>query len=268
LEHGEILSEKDTNFSDKAHPQKEAEVMSWQRFVAAFDPHGDKQDPKAVRALLDFCKIWKPTIRIHGGDNWDFRPLRRKACEDERRESMATDFRAGVKFITQFQPTHFVRGNHDERLWELAQAGHGVESDYAIHAIAEVESLVAKMKCQMLPYHKRLGVLRFGHMKVLHGFHCGIYAARQTALVYGSALFGHTHVIDQHAVPGLERRAARNCGCLCQLDMDYNSRQPNTLRQAHGFAYGVVNSRTGDFNVWQAEPIGGEWILPTDTVTL
>lgn len=242
--------------------------MSFQRFTAAFDIHGDKQDPGAVNALLKFCDIWKPTIRVHGGDNWDFRPLRKKACEDERRESMATDFRAGVKFLTHYRPTHFVRGNHDERLWELAQSDHGVESDYAINAVGEIEALMKQLRCEMLPYHKSKGVLRIGHLKIMHGFYCGKYASSNHAVTYGSVLFGHTHVIDEMAIPGLERRVARNCGCLCDLDMEYAARKPNTLRQAHGFAYGVVDSRTGFFHVWQAESVSGKWILPTDTVTL
>jgi hypothetical protein len=242
--------------------------MSWKRFVAAFDVHGDKQNAPAVNALLKFCDLWKPAIRIHGGDNWDFRPLRRKASDEERRQSMAKDFDAGVEFLERFKPTHGVWGNHDHRLWELADADRGVESDYAQKAVEEIETLLRSLRCTFLPYHKRDGVLRIGHMKVLHGYHCGVYASRQTALVYGSALFGHTHVIDEHAIPGLERRVARNCGCLCELDMDYNARQPNTLRQAHGWAFGVADSRSGNFHVWQAEEIGGKWILPTDTVTL
>lgn len=60
----------------------------------------------------------------------------------------------------------------------------------------------------------------------------------------------------------------RHCGCLCALDQDYNARQPNTLRQSHGFAYGVINAKSGDFHVWQAEEVGGKWIVPSDVVAL
>ena len=47
---------------------------------------------------------------------------------------------------------------------------------------------------------------------------------------------------------------------------DYNARQPNTLRQANGFAYGVIHEKTGNFHCWQAEQIGGKWFLPSDIV--
>lgn len=244
-------------------------MSNWTRFVAAFDVHGDKQDKAANAKLFQFCKLWKPRIRVMGGDLWDFRPLRGKATQDERRESMVADFNAGLRWLHEFKPTHFVRGNHDERLWELAQANKGVESDYAHKVISEdIVPLMKSMRCEMLPYDKRAGVLRLGHLKIIHGFASGIYAARQHALVYGSCLFGHTHAIDEHAIAGLERRVARNAGCLCLLDMEYNARQMNTLKQAHGWAYGIVNKKTGDYRVWQAEEIGGEWLVPSDVVTI
>lgn len=239
----------------------------WEKFVACFDVHGDQQDPKAVEPFLKFVDLWKPKIRIFGGDLWDFRPLRRKASDDERRESMRKDFEAGIKFLTRYQPHYFIRGNHDERLWELAERDDGARSDYAITGITEIHAALSKLKCKMLPYHKR-AVLRIGHLKVLHGFFCGIYAARQHALTYGSCLFGHVHDITEHSIPGLERRVARCCGALCNLDMDYAARSPNTLRQAHGWAYGVINTKTGAYHVWQAERIHGHFMIPTDMIEL
>lgn len=242
--------------------------MALIRWQAGFDVHGDMQDTATVKAFLDHAKVWKPKIRICGGDLWDFRPLRKGASEDERRESLSKDYQAGVRWFEAFKPTHFLRGNHDERLWELAERGDGVAADYAAQAIGEVEAMVKAHKCAMLPYHKRDGVLRIGHLKILHGFASGVYAARQHALVYGSCIFGHIHAIDEHAIPGLERRVARAAGALCRLDMPYNARHMNTLRQANGWVYGLLNDRTGDYVVFQAERIGGKWMLPNGFVEL
>lgn len=114
--------------------------MTFDRFLLGTDLHGDRQSASTVKAFLEFDAIWKPDIRIFGGDLIDLRALRK----------------------------------------------------------------------------------------------------------------------------GLERRVARAVGCLCALEMDYNSRQPNTLRQAHGWAYGVINRKTGAYHVWQAEEIEGKWLLPTD----
>jgi hypothetical protein len=238
--------------------------MGWQRFIFGTDLHGDVQHTRTARTFLDFSAHWKPDIKVFGGDAFDLRPLRRGASEDERHQLIKGDVDAGMAFLKEFQPTHFLRGNHDERLWDLRENGTGAAQAYAEIGCKEIVGALGS--CKMLPYHKRDGVLKIGHLKFLHGFHCGVFAARQCAMIYGSALMGHTHVIDQHPVPGLERRVARIVGCLCQLDMDYNSRQPNTLRQAHGFAYGVINDKTGNFHCWQAEEIGGKWFLPTDIV--
>ena len=243
-------------------------IMSLTKFIFASDVHGDQQSVSANEALFKFIDIWKPKIRIFGGDLWDFRPLRKAANEDERRESMAADYEAGIRWLKRFRPHVFLRGNHDERLWELAAADRGVQSDYAMSGVVEITNLVKKMNCKLLQYHHRDGIYRLGSLKMLHGFHCGINAARQTALVYGSSLFGHVHTIDEHSIPGLERRVARSVGCLCRLSLDYQIRIPSHLRHAHGFAYGVVNERTGHFFVWQAEEVAGKWILPSDIVEL
>lgn len=239
--------------------------MSWQPFVFATDLHGDRQDPSTVEALFRFMDSYKPAITIFGGDLVDLRPLRKGAGADERRESMSADIEAGSQFISRFfsygKPgqRYFHNGNHDHRLVEAAESSDGPLADLAGLGLRERNSQLKKLKAHILPYHKRDGVLRIGHLKTLHGFFCGVYATRQHAQVYGSCLMGHVHVIDEHAVPGLERKVARSVGCLARLDMDYNSRQPNTLRQAHGWAWGVVNSKTGDYFTFQAEEIGGAW---------
>lgn len=238
------------------------------KFLCAADVHGDMQDESANRVLFEFVKMWKPDIRVMAGDLFDFRPLRKGASEDERYQSLRDDLKAGKDWFNRFKPNYFLRGNHDERLWDLRDNGKGVAADYAADGVAEIEAMVRAHRCKMLPYHKRDGVLRLGSLKILHGFHCGVNAARQTALIYGSSLFGHVHTIDEHSIPGLERRVARSIGALCRLDMEYNSRQPNSLRHAHGFAYGVLNERTGHYHVWQGECVEGKWLLPSDIVEL
>ena len=95
--------------------------MSWTKFVFATDSHGDMQDDASVAMFFKFMAEWKPAIRVMGGDAFDLRPLRKGASEDEKRESIRADIIAGKKFLKRMQPTHFLRGNHDERLWELAE---------------------------------------------------------------------------------------------------------------------------------------------------
>jgi hypothetical protein len=238
--------------------------MSFQRFIFASDLHGDMQEPSVVAKLIEFTAAFDPHVRIFGGDLFDFRPLRKGASAEERAESMRSDVDAGLRFLRAWKPHTYLRGNHCERLWELAETGNGVAADYAQKGVQDITAACARLKCQMLPYHKRDGILKLGHLKMLHGFYCGVTAARQHAWTYGACIFGHVHTIDEASVPGLERRCARAVGALCNLNMPYNARSPNTLRQAHGWAYGVVNTKTGNFWIQQAEEVDGVWMLPSE----
>ena len=249
--------------------QAPAHGGTFKRFVIAADVHGDQAHADANRVFFEFVeKQWKPEIRIMAGDLWDFRPLRRNANADEKRESMQSDYTAGLGWLIRFKPDYFLRGNHDERLWQLASDGVGIEQDFASQKIGQIEAQLEELKIKMLPYHIQKGILEIGHLKVAHGFFNGVHAAKQMADVYNSVIFGHNHAVILHPVAGLERRAARCIGALCNLIMPYNERRPSALRQAHGWAYGVLSERTGEYWIWQAESIGGQWLLASDVVSL
>lgn len=243
-------------------------MSNFTKFLGGWDIHGDAQDEDANKAFFSFAKVWKPEIRICGGDLFDFRPLRKKASREELSQDMVADFDAGEEWFKKFQPTYYLRGNHCERLWELTESLDGKERTFAKDGVKKITSLVSKMGCKMLPYHKRHGILQLGHLKALHGFFTGAHASASTATVYGSCFFGHAHAIESHPVPGLERRMARQVGCLCKLDMPYNARHVRTLRHAHGFVYGILNKKDGTYHAWQAEEVNGIWALPSDIVTL
>lgn len=236
--------------------------MSVKRWVAVFDNHGDMQDDRAVGALFEFMRYWKPQIRIHGGDCFDFRPMRRRASEQEARERVDNDLEAGCAFLSKFKPTHFLRGNHDERVWDLLKSDDGKLYEYARDKADSIGQVLPD-DCQVYPYDKRKGVARIGRMVVVHGYNTGVYATRLLAQVYGAAIMGHTHAIDQYTVPRLKREVGRSCGCLCRLDMDYNRGHIQSLRHEHGFAYGISLS-DGSFHAWQAMPICGRWYFPTE----
>jgi Calcineurin-like phosphoesterase len=238
-------------------------MSNFLKFIFASDVHGDHQDIAVNKALFAFKKTWKPDISIAGGDIYDFRPIRKKAGIEEQMESMKNDLDAGTCWLKMFQPTVFLRGNHDERLWDEAKKNNGLASDFARQEASKIEALMASFKAPILPYNVRDGIYRIGNLKAIHGFYCGATAARKTALAYGSVLMGHGHCIDHAPIEGLERRMGRMCGALCKLDPDYSRASVGSLRQAHGWAYGVINKKTGDYQVWQAEKIGDKFLLAT-----
>jgi hypothetical protein len=243
-------------------------IKAWESFVFCADNHGDEHDPAAVKAFFKFCEQWQPKHRIHGGDLWDYRAMRRGASEEEKKESMLRDYADGLQFLKDYRPQYFLRGNHDERIWDLAQTDKGILSDCAIRFTQEIEDQNRKLGCRMLPYHKREGVLKLGHLKMLHGYAHGIHAARKHALTYGSCLFGHVHSIDHVTLERSEKTMARAVGCLRKLDADYNRAQIGALRHAHGWAYGVIHKTSGNFHVWQAERVGEKFLCATELIEL
>lgn len=239
-------------------------MSNWKPFVFASDVHGDEQDPESNRAFWQFLDMWKPKIRVMGGDLWDFRALRSKADEDERRTSIRLDFEAGREWLLRFAPQHFLRGNHDERLWRLRDKGKGPLSDYAAQLIATVDADTTKLKCHQYPYDKKHGIAHIGNLKCLHGYATGVGAARRHAQIYGSCVFGHGHGIQHASIEGVEDRVGRMAGCLCKLDLEYASTSLGAMLWRNGWIYGVINDKTGNYHSAQAECIDGVWLLPSE----
>lgn len=237
-------------------------MSKYQRFVVAFDSHGDVIDRSVERVFFEFVKHFKPTIRIHGGDAFDLRALRRGATDEEKCDGTKADIEAGVDFLKRLDPQVFIRGNHDERLIDAATNHlNGVIRSACVQLVDYIHDAIPKTK--QLPYDKRQGVYKLGHLRIIHGFFSGMNAAKRSAEVYGSVLCGHGHSIDHVVIPGIERRMGRMCGALCSLDHSYNRAHANTLRHAHGFAYGLLFP-DGTYRVYQAEEINGVWIFPSE----
>ncbi len=228
------------------------------RFIVCSDNHGDMQDDKAVKAFFEFAKDWKAEVRVHAGDGFDIRAFRKGASEEDQAGSLEQDITSGLDFIHRFKPTHYLRGNHCERLWDGIHSHKAERSALCFRLANEIEQALSSPS---IPYNKRHGILKFGHLSIVHGYHGGINAAKRAAECYGNVLMGHVHCIDHYSIPKVDRTMGRAIGCLCKLEQDYNRAQANTLRQAHGWAYGLL-FRDGCFKVEQAEEINGRWYLP------
>jgi hypothetical protein len=230
------------------------------RFIAVADSHGDMLDPRSGEAVLTFIQDFKPEVRIHLGDAFDFRALRRGASEEEKAEGLSEDWEAGTDFLRKFyaggKENHFLIGNHDTRLWNLLNNVQGRVREYAQDGVKRFDQLMRRCKAHALPYDARRGVLQIGHLKCIHGYAAGEGATAKHARTYGCVIHGHTHVIDVTAVPSDDAmpREARAIGALCQLDMPYNAHLIGKLRHSNGFAYGFLFPG-GDYQIFQARKI-------------
>lgn len=217
------------------------------KFVFATDLHGDMQDPSTVLALYDFIKIYKPDVRIFGGDLFDFRNFRKGASPEEREMSLRGDIEMGLEFLRKFKPHVFLRGNHDERLWDSAKNGKGVLKDWCELAVGQITNRVNFISCKMLPYCKRKGIYQLGPLRFVHGFNSGVNATRATAMVYapegGAVLHGHNHAFSTHTISKLKRTEGIGIGALVQLDMEYNRAHTAGLMHGNGWAYGFVDKK-------------------------
>lgn len=231
------------------------------------DTHGDSICPVAEAAFFSWLAEYRPQLRIHAGDAWDFRPLRNGASDQEKAESMEADFDAGMAFLKRYFASGeikvFLRGNHDERLWELAKNGSGVLKDYAAKYVKLIEQKLQQWGVTMLPYDARLGVYRLGHLQVIHGFKTGIGSASAHAKIYRNVIFGHCHTQDVVPVENLDGPSvAMGTGCLVRIDMPYNARQCNKLRHQQGWITGTI-FEDGTYQAFQVKRIGDKFHAPT-----
>lgn len=235
--------------------------VAGKRFVFVSDTHGDHIDPQAYELFREWVKHWKPDIRIHGGDAFDFRWLRSRASDNEKAEEIQNDIQHGLDFIRWFKPTHFLYGNHDDRINRAKESYIGAVKGLGIHIQEEIDDALGDAKSYQ--YDKRTGVVQLGDVKFVHGFGSGMGSLRRAGLVYGRVVQGHIHAVECVPIERHELGFAMSAGCLCKLDLGYNAAHLTTLRQEHGWVYGVVRPN-GKTVVWQARKSGGTWIFPSD----
>lgn len=233
------------------------------RFIAIADNHGDMIDPETEKALFSFVSDFKPEVRVHLGDNFDFRNLRKGASDDEKAASLEDDWEMGSDFLRRFfeggKENHFLFGNHDDRPYQFAGSAVGVLRDYANDGIKRMEQVFKKCKATTKPYHVRDGVLRLGSLKCVHGYAHGMNATQVHARVYRNCVFGHIHSITSAPVESDEGPMEARCiGAICKIDMPYNSTRTATLRQENGWAYGHLFP-DGSYQLFQTRKINGSF---------
>jgi predicted phosphodiesterase len=238
------------------------------KFIAAGDLHGDEQDRKTVKALLAFAEDYQPDLVVMTGDLWDFRAIRKGAGDEDQASSLEEDWQAGEDFLRKFfsygDERIFLRGNHDERIFDLSQnAKSGVARDYANDGIENIEALLKELRARMFPYDSVSGVYACGSLKFVHGYGHSMHAAKQHADAYGNVLFGHTHAIDYFKSVSIDSREAWNIGCLSNLAPSYNRNQMRRMRWQHGFAYGLIHLEDKSHDVFLAKQRGGKFVVPT-----
>ena len=97
-------------------------------------------DQGAAKALFAFLDDWKPEIRVHAGDAWDFRNLRRGASDDEKAASLVDDWDAGSEFLTMVPVIHRYFDN------DVKARGEHLDKVNSMLAVIEVIMLLLALK--------------------------------------------------------------------------------------------------------------------------
>jgi hypothetical protein len=240
------------------------------RFVAVGDNHGDMVDEESFLAVQQFIKDYKPSVRVHLGDCFDFRSLRRGVGNDvESGESLKQDIESGIQFLNMYKPTAYLWGNHEARLDNyIANCGDATKRDYAEIVKDKINSAARKAGAKtILPYHADKGIYRLGPVAFAHGYSHGTNAVIQQGIHYaetgGGFICGHIHRLEQVNLQKHGGGAAYSAGCLCRTeDMAYSSMRLATSRHGLGFAYGYVHDQ--DWKVWLAHRVGKNWVWQSD----
>jgi hypothetical protein len=242
--------------------------MSRKRFVFATDSHGDQIDEATAAKLLQFCDEYRPQVKIHGGDVFDFRPLREGAGAEEKQESMERDVTSGMQFLKDFRPDVILTGNHDVRLWKKAEnKTNGVMRDLCGRLAQQIEAQPAWNKAHVFPYDTRHGVYAIGSLQFVHGYHSGAMAAKQAVQTYkstGSVIMGHVHSFSRFSDLGLVRSEGITCGMIGKTDMPYNEKTPRKLAYENGWIFGEIYERkaSSPWEAWFVRRHGKEWLNP------
>lgn len=228
------------------------------KFICISDVHGNHVDMKAFDKMIEFAKDFKADYSIINGDLFDFAALRRGADDNDMREDISEDVRIGLDCAHRFYNASkkskkvFLMGNHDERIYDfmkpttpalLREAAEGLEQEILVP--------MKELGVEVIRYRVDKW-FQIGSLKFNHGFSHGKTAATNMSRTYGNVVFGHSHAIASYRNDNYKAQTAFNQGCLCQLDPGYALRNLNTLRWEHGFTYGVVNEKTGYFELNQA----------------
>lgn len=239
--------------------------MAWFDFVVASDTHGDLIDADYSKYILQFVADHKPKKRYHLGDLFDLKPLRNGANAEDRACGLKDDISAGLRFARDYQPHVLTWGNHDVRLDVMAASlKDGLEYDYARMLKKQIDKEIKALRCKTYKYDVAENWHEIAPGKLIgHGFISSMYPAKMNCQHFGSTITGHVHSFDYHKIDTLAGAESYITGCGCVIAQDYNKTHRRRLKHEVGFLYGVADSKTGDWLLWQVKRNKeGKWLDP------
>ena len=232
-------------------------VHTHKRFWLGFDRHTPEHDPLVDEIVTDFLADFKPHIRVAGGD-WQTVD-QASHFNNESKTDLVDEFQMNQDALKRFGITHYLEGNHEERLQRIGGA-----LDPRIRSCVNLKKNLdlVKLGIRLLPYHPRKGILKIGELKILHGFWANEYMAKKTAGVYGTCVFGHGHRFQTfQSKQAFHDRVGFAIGMMGKVSPSWiEHRAP--MGWAQGFAFGYLH-RGGLFDLYPVRIVEGRVTINT-----
>jgi hypothetical protein len=165
----------------------------------------------------------------------------------------SADIFAGQKFLSQFRPTTFCMGNHEQRAVELCGSNHAVVAVAANQMLKEMLSPIKDTGCKVIPYtvHDE-GWFKLGGFKWGHGHLYGENYLRDTAEAWGNTVVAHAHRAGVAKGRRSDNATAYGVGTLADIpSMEYANRRRSTLAWSSGFVFGEVCGDQAQLCLWE-----------------
>lgn len=241
----------------------------WYRFSLAGCLHGEFQSEDAVAQFHAFNQRWEPHHVLLNGDLFDATMFRAGAkgtsdyaCDPgvgyEKAKEFAGDAFSGPRVIRK----DWILGNHEDRIWRLADGPDGPIKVCAKHGIKEVNEFCREHRARLTPYSMDDGVT-IGDCFVQHGVMFNEMAMRDHAEYHGKCIIAHLHRCGQER--GRRRGGATCycCGCLCDIpNMDYAKRRKATSKWENGWIFGEYRKGLCVVHGVVTRQATGEWRMP------
>ena len=215
-------------------------VRHWRRILAVGCSHGAYIDNIAAHAIQTFAERWKPKTVVHLGDFCDMTAFRAGApgTRDES-EPIRPDVASGLEFLESIRPQFVFCGNHEARLFRLADHYNSIVAELAAGIIREIEQTCRRLHAELIPYNIIRGHRMIGGYRYLHGYFFNELACRDHAETFGNCVHGHTHSAATARGRRIDSPRAFSVGTLARIpNLDYCLTRRKTLSWSQGFVWG------------------------------
>lgn len=202
--------------------------------------HGVYADPKAVKAVLEFKKDFKPHHVIHLGDFTDMSA--HMSSTNGEGDPIRPDLDGGIEFLLQLGATVILEGNHEARLRRDLRSSNQLRVMAAETSLDAINNAAIKLNAMYIPYTGVWQNYRLANYSFTHGTIYNENSARDMAEMYGNVIFAHTHKTMQQVGRRIDSPIGISVGTLTRRGaMDYANTRRSTLGWSQGFVYGEYN---------------------------